>query len=213
MNTGDPASNLLLALTKQVAHLLSDAPTYSGLPLPGWLALASIDAGSFGPNEETIGGVARRMYLNGYDSWHLLTMMTSVGTLELVLRSYWGLRGALDEQWRADTDLERQMSGAAATSDHPRFAAMSLAAHGVAAAGNLGKIAFMAGNPLALNYPQWLAFLRAFFKWTELRMRNPSQVIDAQARANAMACAAGWQALDFTDPGFPSPQYDGNSDS
>ena len=205
MDVGGAIPNPFLAFATQVAHLLSDAPTKCGLPLPGWLAVASVDAGVIGPNAETIGAVARRMYLNGYDSWHLLTMMTSVGALELVLRGYWGLRGALDPEWHGDVAVEGQVAGSTAVSDHPRFAAMALLAHGVAAAGNLGKVAFMNGNPLALNYAEWLAFSRAFYKWTDLRTRRPTDVVDAQVRANAMAIAAGWEGLDFTDPDFPAP--------
>ena len=205
MDIGGAIGNPFLALATQVAHLLSDAPTKCGLPLPGWLAVASIDAGVIGPNAESIGAVARRMYINGYDSWHLLTMMTSVGALELVLRGYWGLRGALDSDWQGDVAVEGQVAGSTAVSDHPRFAAMALLAHGVAAAGNLGKVAFMNGSPLALNYAEWLAFSRAFYKWAELRTRRPTDVVNAQVRANAMAIASGWEGLDFTAPDFPAP--------
>jgi len=206
LDIGDPfTEGVFMAFAKQIAHLLSDVPTKSGLPLPGWLALANIEAGHFGLTQESVGGVVRRMYLNGYDSWHLLTMMTSVGASELMLRGYWGLRGSLDQDWRDSVDLEAQVAGSTATSDHPRFAAMALAAHGVAAAGNLGKIAFMGGNPLALNYPQWCAFLKSFYNWADIRMTSPGDVIDARVRANAMAIAGGWEGLDFADPDFPSP--------
>lgn len=51
--------------------------------------------------------------------------------------------------------------------DHPRFVAMSLAAHGVAAVGNLGTFALAGGSPLALNYTQWLIFLKALYRWAD----------------------------------------------
>lgn len=204
-DTADPVTNIFIAFATQIAHLLSDVPTNSGLPLPGWVALANIKSGKFGPNGESLGGIARRMYVNGYDSWHLLTMMTSVASLEVVLRGYWGLRASLDPEWHASVQFEAQRAGSTGASDHPRYAAMALAANAVAAAGNLGKIAFGGGNPLALNYAQWLAFLRAFYTWADGRMVSPSEVVDAQVRANAMAAAAGWEGLDFGDPAFPSP--------
>lgn len=33
-------------------------------------------------------------------------------------------------------------------------------AHGIATLGNAGKIALMQGNPLAINYAEWMAFIR-----------------------------------------------------
>ena len=37
---------------------------------------------------------------------------------------------------------------------------MLLMAHGIATLGNTGKIALMQGNPLAINYAEWMAFIR-----------------------------------------------------
>jgi hypothetical protein len=177
----------------------------TGLPLPGWVGFATIPTGEFGPQNQSARSIARSMYLNGYDSWHLLTMMTSVAALEITLRSYWGLRGEFDQEWKAATDAEAQLAGATGNSDHPRFAAMSLTAHAVAAAANLGKIAFTGGNPLALNYAEWVAFVRSFYKWAQLRLITPTTVLEAHVRMNAMAAASGWEALDFTAPDFPAP--------
>ena len=206
MDNGEPLTNPFLALTKQIAHLLSDVFTHDGLPLPGWVGLATVKAGSFGPMDQSVGGIARSMYLNGYDSWHLLTMMTSVGALEAVLRSYWGLRRRFDEEWETATDIQGHVAGSTGLTDHPRFAAMSLTAHGVATAANVGKIVFTDGNPLALNYAQWAAFLRSFYKWAQLQRITPSSIVDRQVRANAMAIANGWEGLDFSDPNFPLPE-------
>ncbi len=37
---------------------------------------------------------------------------------------------------------------------------MLLSAHAIASASNAGKVYLRAGNPLAINYAEWLAFLR-----------------------------------------------------
>ena len=42
----------------------------------------------------------------------------------------------------------------------PKYRSMLLAAHGIAAAANAGKVALYQGNPLAINYAEWLAFAR-----------------------------------------------------
>ena len=43
---------------------------------------------------------------------------------------------------------------------HPKYRTMLLSAHAIATAGNAGKIALMQGNPLAINYAEWLALIR-----------------------------------------------------
>ncbi|MBK9296020.1 MAG: hypothetical protein IPN02_03920 [Candidatus Microthrix sp.] len=161
MDNGDPLTNPFLALTKQIAHLLSDVFTHDGLPLPGWVGLATVKAGSFGPMDQSVGGIAQKHVYERLRLCDLLTMMTGVGALK-VLRSYWGLRRRFDEEWEASTDIQGHVAGSTGLTDHPRFAAMSLTAHGVATAANVGKIVFTDGNPLALNYAQWAAFLSSF---------------------------------------------------
>ncbi len=200
LDTADPIPNPLIAFARQVLHLFSDVPTKVGLPLPGWVALATVEVGKFGPDNLSVGATARRMYLNGYDSWHFLTMSTSVAALELVLRCYWGVRKVVDEKWAADIDAE----SVSPIAGHPRFCAMALGANAVAAAGNLGKIAALGGNPLAINYVQWLSFLRAFYRWAQKRTTTPGSVLEPTARANALAIEEGWHSFDFTDPDFPS---------
>jgi hypothetical protein len=79
---------------------------------------------------------------------------------------------------------------------------MSLGAHGVAATGNLVKLALAGGNPLALNYAEWLTFLRAFFRWADDRQASVAGRVDRGMRANARAVEAGWARLDFSDSHF-----------
>jgi hypothetical protein len=43
---------------------------------------------------------------------------------------------------------------------HPKYRSMLLAAHGIASLANAGKIALRQGNPLAINYAEWMALLR-----------------------------------------------------
>ena len=142
------------------------------------------------------------MYLNGYDSWHFVSMATSAAVVDVILRAYWGLRAAVDPDWRQIIDDEADRHGSTSVSDHPRFASMSLGAHGIAAAGNLVKLAMAGGNPLALDYAEWLTLLRAFFRWADDRQGPVSARIDRGMRSNARAVEAGWARLDFTDPAF-----------
>jgi hypothetical protein len=202
-HTGIAHYNPFTALVWQIMHLCSDGFTKMGLPVPGWSLLQLFHLGSFGEKERTVADLARFMYLKGYDSRHFLTMSTSVAAAEVVLRGYFGVRRSLDSQYEADVAQEAEVAGAEDTGSHPRFQAMALAAHGIAVAANIGKVAMYAGNPLAINYAQWLRFCHALFQWMHIRMRSPSAVLIGHARANWKALEQGWPGLDAADPSFP----------
>lgn len=204
----DPVSDLPHAFALQLLHLLSDLPTRTGLPVPGWTALLTINTGSIGPKQETVGEVARAMYLRGFDTWHFATMTTSVAAASLTLRGYWGLRGHFDERWRETVDNETAQVGGDRVSDNPRFQTLSLIAHGLAAGANVGKVVLYGGNPLALNYPQWLWFTRAFLAWYAGRLAEPASLLTNQAEANSRLLDDGWPRLDPNDEAFPRLQAD-----
>ena len=212
-NTGTAHYNPFTALVWQVMHLLSDGFTKMGLPAPGWSLLQLFQVGSFGEKERTVADLARFMYLNGYDSRHFLTMSTSVAAVEVVLRGYFWTRRKLDEEYNADVAHAGEITGAKGTGDHPRFQAMALAAHATAAAANAGKVAIYAGNPLAINYAQWLRFFHATFSWMRTKMRSPSDVLKGHAYANWRALDQGWQVIDAADPSFPTLYHDFNKRS
>ena len=69
--------------------------------------------------------------------------------------------------------------------------AMALIALGVAACGNAGKLLAHQGNPLALNYPQWLAFARAVTRAVGERPMN----LGAAVNANRIELDIGWAKL------------------
>ncbi len=204
LGTNVPAvPSLPIAFATQLIHLLSDLPTRTGLPLPGWTALLSVSAGSYGPKEQTIGEIARVMYLRGFDTWHFMTMASSVAAAELVLRGYWGLRGHVDEAWFDATGAESDQTSGARVGHHPRFQTMSLIAHSIAAGSNAGKIVLYQGNPVALNYSQWLWFARSFTRWYAARLASPTELLLRRAAANARALDDAWPLVDADDAGFP----------
>lgn len=199
-----PVNSPLRALALHLVHLASDLPTTTGLPVPGWTALCAMPVGKIGPGDATVGEVARTMYLRGYDSWHFLTMATAPATAELVARAFWGLRAHYDLEWRDRIDGEQELSAARSLSEHPRFQAMTLLAHGVAAAANVGKIAMYGGNPVALNYTQWLQFGRAFFCWYQTHLTGPTELLMRRASRSLEALDHGWSSLDASAAGFPT---------
>lgn len=140
---------LIEAFLIQLGHLISDVATPMGLPAPLMTLFQGINTGSFGDKERTIGQIARFMYLNGYDFRHFLVTGITPAVVEMVLRAYILLR-----------HYSEQGEVILRVGSHPKYRSMLLCAHAVAAAANLGKISLYQGNPLAINYAQWLALFR-----------------------------------------------------
>ncbi|MEM6448495.1 MAG: hypothetical protein AAF704_18305 [Cyanobacteria bacterium P01_D01_bin.123] len=144
--------NLIEAILLQLGHLLSDVATPAGLPAPLFGLLQRFNVGSFqfgDKKERTLAEVARWMYLNGYDLRHFLVSGIMPAVVEIVLRGYLMLRHYAE---KGSTEFDAE--------SHHKIRTMLLAAHGVAAAANAGKVILYQGNPLAVNYAEWLALLR-----------------------------------------------------
>ncbi len=208
--TGEAIPNPLTAFVFQLGHLLSDGFTPMGLPAPGWSALQLLQVGDFGTRHRNAAELARFMYLKGYDSRHFLTMSTSVAAAETVLRGYFALRQRLDPPYQIQIEHEAELNNTKRIGRHPRFLAMALGAHGIAAAANAGKVICLHANPLAINYSQWLRFLTAFFSWASQRRPSDSEALIMRAALNARDLHEGWPALDTDDPGFPSLRTNGD---
>jgi hypothetical protein len=147
--SSDISINLIEALLKQIGHLISDVATPMGLPAPFMTLIQGINIGSFGEKGRSVGEIARLMYLNGYDLRHFLVTGITPAVVEIVLRAYIMLRH-YSEHGEIKFDL----------ASHPKYRAMLLMAHGIATTANAGKIILMNGNPLAINYAEWIALIR-----------------------------------------------------
>jgi len=88
------------------------------------------------------------MSLNGYDLRHFLAGGLSPAVVEIVLRAGVMLRHYAEH---GETAL--------ASAQHPKYRTLLLAAHGIAALANGGKVALLHGNPLAINLAQWYALI------------------------------------------------------
>ena len=200
---GSTEFNPFVALATQITHILSDGFTEMAVPAPGWTLLDFAHFRSFGSRDRTVAELARWMYLKGYDSRHFLTMSTSIAALETCLRTYWIVRRELDPAFAAQIDREGMIAGSHHIGDHPRFQAMAFGAYAIAVAANAGKIAVYHGNPLVLNYAEWLGFIRAAYKFAQGRAVSPTDVLIRAGLGNAEALSRGWPDLDLGDPAFP----------
>ncbi len=141
--------NFIEALLRHIGHLISDVGTPMGLPSPFMTLVQGINAGQFGSQGHTAGQVARWMYLNGYDLRHFLVTGLTPATIEIILRAYLMLRHYAEH---GETRVN--------LTTHPKYRTMLLTAHAIATLGNVGKIVLFQGNPLAINYAEWMALFR-----------------------------------------------------
>lgn len=146
----DIHESLISAILKQFGHLVSDVGTPAGLQPPFFTVFQGINiVNPASSKQKTIGEIARWMYLNGYDLRHFITMGITPGTIEIVLRLY-----LMFKHYSIHGETKFRLAG------NPKYRSMLLSAHAIASAANAGKIALQKGNPLAINYAEWLALLR-----------------------------------------------------
>jgi hypothetical protein len=173
----ETAVRLIKALLKPLAHLVSDVGSDAGLPAPFMTLMQGINAGSIGEHDKTVGQIARQMYRNGYDFRHFLTSGITPAVVEIVLRGYLMLR-----HYSENGETKFRLAS------NPKYRLMLLAAHGIASAGNAGKIALYRGNPLAINQAEWMALFRyllphlkyVFFDRHRLRMEHMNGIIEEE---------------------------------
>ena len=144
---------LVEAFLMQIGHLISDVGTSTGLPAPFFSLFQGISTTNpLSKSNRTYGEMARWMYLHGYDFRHFITMGMTPCVVELVVRGF-----VLVRQYHENQEMTVSIS------ENPKFRAMLLTAHALASLGNAGKIALFQGNPLAINWAEWLALFRYLF--------------------------------------------------
>ena len=155
-------STIFAALAKQILHFKSDVTTSMGLPVPLMALFNLLQFGSIGEEEQTIAEIVQGMYYEGYDFIHFCSMSVSAMLVEVIVRLCYAIkRKAEGHPWKdcIPFSLNRDK--------HPKLATMLFVAHAGAAAANAGKVAFTQ-NPVAINYPEWLAFAKYSYiqlKW------------------------------------------------
>ena len=175
------ATRLIEATLMHMGHLVSDVATPMGLPAPFMTLFQALDVGSFGERDRTVGQLVRWMYANGYDLRHFVVGGVTPAVIEIVLRAYIMLRQYSE---RGEVKLN--------VAQNPKYRSMLLAAHGVAAAANAGKVALYQGNPLAVNQAEWMAFLRYLFPHMKYWLFDRQRLkLEHMSRLNE----AGWNEL------------------
>ncbi|MBQ3946493.1 MAG: hypothetical protein II670_12935, partial [Alphaproteobacteria bacterium] len=102
--------------------------------------------------------VVQGMYYEGYDFIQFCSSSIPVMFTEIVVRISWAIR-----RLKNGYSIKESIPSSLNRDKHPKLASMLFLAHSAASAINAGKVLFTK-NPMAINYPQWLAFSRYAFK-------------------------------------------------
>lgn len=151
-------SDIFAALAKQLAHFKSDITTSMGLPAPLMGLFNLFQFGSIGEYEQTVAEIVQGMYYEGYDFIHFCSMSIPVMITEVIVRISYAIKRIKEgERIRGSIPFSLDRN------KHPKLATMLFIAHSGATAINAGKVYFTK-NPMAINYPQWIAFAKYSYK-------------------------------------------------
>ena len=159
-------SDVFAALAKQIIHFKSDITTSMGLPAPLMSLFNLLQFGSIGEEELTIAEIVQGMYYEGYDFIHFCSMSVPVMLAEVVVRLGYAFK-RIKEGYSIKDSVPVSLN----RDKHPKLATMLFIGQAGAAAINAGKVYFTK-NPMAINYPQWIAFAKYSYsqlKWALLQ--------------------------------------------
>jgi hypothetical protein len=169
-------SDIFSAIAKQIIHFKSDITTSMGLPAPLMALFNLFQFGSIGEEEQTIAEIVQGMYYEGYDFIHFCSMSIPTMIIEVIIRLGYGIKRIKEGNSVKDSipfSLNREK--------HPKLSTMLFIGHSAATAVNAGKVYFTK-NPMAINYPQWIAFAKYSYKQLKWVLLEKSELRDAYVR-------------------------------
>ena len=175
-DTDRKESDIFAAIAKQIIHFKSDITTSMGLPAPLMALFNLLQFGSIGEEEQTIAEIVQGMYYEGYDFIHFCSMSIPTMIIEVIIRLGYGIKRIKEGNSVKDSipfSLNREK--------HPKLSTMLFIGHSTATTINAGKVYFTK-NPMAINYPQWIAFAKYSYKQLKWVLLEKSELRDAYVR-------------------------------
>lgn len=154
-------SDVFVAIAKQIIHFKSDITTSMGLPAPMMALFNLLQFGSIGEEEQTIAEIVQEMYFEGYDFIHFCSMSIPAIIIEVVIRLGYGIK-----RIKEGNTIKESIPFSLNSEKHPKLATMLFIGHSATTAINTGKVYFTK-NPMAINYPQWIAFAK--YSYSQLK--------------------------------------------
>lgn len=162
-------SDIFAAIAKQIIHFKSDITTSMGLPAPMMALFNLLQFGKIGEYDQTIAEIVQGMYYEGYDFIHFCSLSIPVMIVEVVTRI-----GYAFKRIKEGHSVKESIPFSLNREKHPKLETMLFIGHSAATAVNAGKVYFTK-NPMAINYPQWIAFAKYSYqqlKWVLIEKPN-----------------------------------------
>ena len=169
-------SDIFKALAKQIIHFKSDITTSMGLPAPLMGLFNLLQFGSIGEAEQTIAEIVQGMYYEGYDFIHFCTLSIPVMLTEVIVRIGYAMK-----RIKEGNSVKDSIPFSTNHEKHPKLGTMLFIGHSAATAVNAGKVYFTQ-NPMAINYPQWIAFAKYSYQQLKWVLIEKPEVRDAYVR-------------------------------
>ena len=171
-------SDIFAALAKQVIHFKSDITTSMGLPAPLMGLFNLLQFGSIGEAEQTIAEIVQGMYYEGYDFIHFCSMSVPVMLVEVIVRLGYAFK-RIKEGFSVKDSIPFSLDRL----KHPKLETMLFIGQAGAAAINAGKVYFTK-NPMAINYPQWIAFAKYSYSQIKWMLTEKPELRDKYVSGN-----------------------------
>ena len=169
-------SDIFAAIAKQIIHFKSDITTSMGLPAPLMALFNLLQFGSIGEEEQTIAEIVQGMYYEGYDFIHFCSMSIPTMIIEVIIRLGYGIK-----RIKEGNSIKNSIPFSLSREKHPKLSTMLFIGHSAATAVNAGKVYFTK-NPMAINYPQWVAFAKYSYKQLKWVLLEKPELRDAYVR-------------------------------
>lgn len=174
-------SDIFAAIAKQIIHFKSDITTSMGLPAPLMGLFNLLQFGSIGEEELTVAEIVQGMYYEGYDFIHFCSMSVPVMLVEVIVRIGYSIK-----RIKEGHSIKESIPVSLNREKHPKLATMLFIGHSGATAANAGKIYFTK-NPMAINYPQWIAFAKFSYQQLKWVLIEKPEMRDAYIRGKLYA--------------------------
>ena len=168
--------DIFQALAKQIIHFKSDITTSMGLPAPLMGLFNLLQFGSIGEAEQTIAEIVQGMYYEGYDFIHFCTLSIPVLLVEVIVRIGYAIK-----RIKEGHSIKDSVPFSTNHEKNPKLGTMLFIAHTAATAVNAGKVYF-SQNPMAINYPQWVAFAKYSYQQLKWVLIEKPEARDAYVR-------------------------------
>lgn len=169
-------SDIFAAIAKQIIHFKSDITTSMGLPAPLMALFNLLQFGSIGEEEQTIAEIVQGMYYEGYDFIHFCSMSIPTMIIEVIIRLSYGIK-----RIKEGNSIKNSIPFSLNREKHPKLSTMLFIGHSAATAVSAGKVYFTK-NPMAINYPQWVAFAKYSYKQLKWVLLEKPELRDAYVR-------------------------------